>query len=166
ESDITHGAFVGTPAFASPEQVRGADVDIRSDLYSLGVIAWQIVAGRAPFRGSPAEVMLQHQHASLPIEQLKDVPQPVALLLEMLLQKDPKRRFKGPAELLKAITTIIGALEPRRRITRRSLQKKSPADSLFGTCRPQVRPGPKKVSIARLPVTGSDVFGREEDIAF
>ncbi len=166
ESDITHGAFVGTPAFASPEQVRGADVDIRSDLYSLGVIAWQIVAGRAPFRGSPAEVMLQHQHASLPIEQLKDVPQPVALLLEMLLQKDPIRRFKGPAELLKAITTITVALEARRRITRRSLQKKSPADSLSGTCRPQVRPGPKKVSIARLPVTGSDVFGRDEDIAF
>ena len=99
ESDITHGAFVGTPAFASPEQVRGDGVEIRSDLYSLGVIVWQMVAGKAPFRGSPAEVMYQHQHASLPIEQLKDVPQPVALLLEMLLQKDPSRRFKGPAEL-------------------------------------------------------------------
>jgi serine/threonine protein kinase/tetratricopeptide (TPR) repeat protein len=166
ESDITHGAFVGTPAFASPEQVRGAEVDIRSDLYSLGVIAWQILAGKAPFRGSPAEVMYQHQHASLPIEQLKDVPQPVALLLQMLLQKDPSRRFNGPAELLKAIPTIIGALDARRRITRRSLQKKSPANSLLGICRPRVRPGPKKVSIARLPITGSDVFGRDEDIAF
>jgi serine/threonine protein kinase len=49
----THGAFVGTPAFANPEQLRGAGVDIRSDLYSLGVIVWQIVAGKAPFRGSP-----------------------------------------------------------------------------------------------------------------
>ena len=166
ESDITHGAFVGTPAFASPEQLRGADVDIRSDLYSLGVIVWQMVAGKAPFRGSPTEVMYQHQHASLPIEQLKDVPQPVALLLEMLLQKDPGRRFKGPAELLKAIPTITGALDARRRITRQSLQKKPPADSLVGTRRPPVRPGPKKVSIARLPITGSDVFGREEDIAF
>ena len=46
------------------------------------------------------------QHASLPIEQLKDVPQPVALLLQMLLQKDPSRRFKGPAELLKAIWNL------------------------------------------------------------
>jgi serine/threonine protein kinase len=165
ESDITHGAFVGTPAFASPEQIRGADVDIRSDLYSLGVILWQMVAGKAPFRGSPTEVMYQHQHASLPIEQLKDVPQPVALLLEMLLQKKPSRRFKGPAELLKAIPTITGALDARRRITRQSLQKKPPADSRAGTSRPRVRPGPKKVSIARLPITGGDVFGREEDIA-
>jgi serine/threonine protein kinase/tetratricopeptide (TPR) repeat protein len=166
ESNITHGAFVGTPAFASPEQLRGAAVDIRSDLYSLGVIVWQMVVGRTPFRGSTAEVMYQHQHASLPIEQLKDVPQPVALLLEMLLQKDPNRRFKGPAELLKAIPTITEALHARRKITRQSLQEKAPEDSLVGTRRPRVRPGPKKVSIARLPITGSDVFGREEDIAF
>jgi NACHT domain len=110
--------------------------------------------------------MYQLQHASLPIEQLKDVPQPVALLLEMLLQKDPSRRFQGPAELLKAIPTITDALDARRRITRQSLRKKPPADSLVGTRRPRVRPGPKKVSIARLPITGSDVFGREEDIAF
>ncbi|MBV8967609.1 MAG: NACHT domain-containing protein, partial [Verrucomicrobia bacterium] len=141
-------------------------IDIRSDLYSLGVIVWQIVTGKPPFRGSSAEVMYQHQHASLPIEQLKDVPQPLALLLEMLLQKDPSRRFKGPSELLKAISTITGALHARRRITRQSLQKKPPADSLVGTRRPRARPGPKKVSIARLPITGSDVFGREEDIAF
>jgi len=141
-------------------------VDIRSDLYSLGVIVWQMVAGKAPFRGSPAEVMYQHQHASLPIEQLKDVPQPVALLLEMLLQKDPGRRFNGPADLLKAIPMITDALDAPRRITRQSLRKKPPADSLVATRRPRVRPGPKKVSIARLPITGSDVFGREEDIAF
>src|SRR6516162_11438074 len=165
ESDITHGAFVGTPAFASPEQVRGDGVDIRSDLYSLGVIVWQMMAGKLPFRGSPAEVMYQHQHASLPIEQLKDVPQPVTFLLEMLLQKDPGRRFKGPADLLKAIPMITDALDARRRITRQSLQKKPPADSLVGTRRPRVRPGPRKISIARLPITGSDVFGREEDIA-
>ena len=141
-------------------------MDIRSDLYSLGVIVWQMVAGKAPFRGSPAEVMYQHQHASLPIEQLRDVPQPVAFLLEMLLQKDPGRRFKGPADLLKAIPMIADALDAERRITRQSLQKKPSADSLVGTRRPRVRPGPKKVSIARLPITGSDVFGREEDIAF
>jgi serine/threonine protein kinase len=166
KSDITHGAFIGTPAFASPEQIRGAGLDIRSDLYSLGVIGWQMVAGKMPFRGSPAEVMYEHQHASLPIEQLKDVPQPVALLLEVLLQKDPNRRFKGPAELLKAIPTITDALHAKRSITRQSLQKKSAADSLVGTRRPRVRPGPKKISIAKLPVTGSDLFGREEDIAF
>jgi serine/threonine protein kinase len=56
------GAFVGTPEFASPEQFAGIQVDIRSDLYSLGVTLWEMVTGTAPFRGTSGEVMHQHQH--------------------------------------------------------------------------------------------------------
>ena len=67
--------------------------------------------------------MYQHQHAPLPLEQLEGVPQPVVVLLEVLLEKDPGRRFQNPAELLKAIPTITGAIDARRRITRQSLQK-------------------------------------------
>ena len=89
------GAFAGTPEFASPEQFAGVGVDIRSDLYSLGVTLWEMVTGQALFRGSPAEVMYQHQHAPLPLEQLEAVPQPVVVLLEMLLEKDPARRFQN-----------------------------------------------------------------------
>ena len=117
------GAFAGTPEFASPEQFAGVGVDIRSDLYSLGVTLWEMLTGQAPFRGSPAEVMYQHQHAPLPLEQLKGVPQPVVVLLEVLLEKDPARRFQNPAELLKAMPTITDAIDARRRITRQSLQK-------------------------------------------
>src|SRR5271169_6211922 len=76
------GGFAGTPKFASPEQFAGVGVDIRSDLYSLGVMLWQMVTGHPLFNGSPAEVMYQHQHALLPVEQLKDVPQPLVVLLE------------------------------------------------------------------------------------
>ena len=47
------GVFAGTPAFASPEQFAGVGVDIRSDLYSLGVTLWKMLTGQAPFRGSP-----------------------------------------------------------------------------------------------------------------
>ena len=117
------GGFAGTPEFASPEQFAGVGVDIRSDLYALGVTLWQTVTGHAVFRGSPAEVMYQHQHAPLPLEQLEGVPQPVVVLLELLLEKDPARRFQNPAELLKAMPTITGAIDTRRRITRRSFQK-------------------------------------------
>src|SRR5208282_3885780 len=81
------GAFAGTPEFASPEQFAGVGVDIRSDLYSLGVTLWKMLTGQTPFRGSSVEVMYQHQHAPLPVEQLKGIPQPLVVLLEVLLTK-------------------------------------------------------------------------------
>src|ERR1700737_1556517 len=67
----TPGAFAGTPEFASPEQFAGVPVDIRSDLYSLGVTLWEMLTGQVPFRGAPGEVMHQHQHAPLPLGQLE-----------------------------------------------------------------------------------------------
>jgi tetratricopeptide (TPR) repeat protein len=162
----TPGAFAGTPEFASPEQFAGVGVDIRSDLYSLGATFWKMLTGQAPFRGTSAEVMYQHQHALLPLEELGGVPQPVVVLIELLLEKDPGQRFQNPAELLKAIPTITGAIDARRRITRQSLQKTAPAASRIGTREPPARVATKKISVARLPVTGSEVFGREEDITF
>jgi serine/threonine protein kinase len=123
------GAFAGTPEFASPEQFAGVGVDIRSDLYSLGVVLWEMMTGHAVFRGSPAEVMYQHQHAPLPLDLLGAVPQPVVALIELLLEKDPGRRFQTPTELLKAIPAVTGALDARRRITRQSLQTMPRSDS-------------------------------------
>ena len=141
------GGFAGTPEFASPEQFAGVSVDIRSDLYSLGVTLWEMVAGRVPFGGSPAEVMYQHQHAPIPLEQLSGVPQPVIVLIEVLLEKDPARRIQNPAELLKVMPTVISAFEAGRRITRHSLQTTAPAASRARTRGPPARLGPKKISV-------------------
>ena len=160
------GAFAGTPEFASPEQVVGGEVDIRSDLYSLGVSLWQMLTGRVPFRGTAAGVMSQHQHAPLPLEKLESVPQPVVSLIEVLLDKDPKRRFQTPAELLKALPTITGAIDEGLTITYQSLGSRPDRDSSSVTRKAPARLGPERISIARLPVTGSDIFGREDDIAF
>jgi serine/threonine protein kinase len=160
------GGFAGTPEFASPEQFAGVPVDIRSDLYSLGVTLWEMLTGRTPFRGTPGEVMHQHQHAPLPLEELEGVPQPLVVLLETLLEKDPGQRFQDPGELLKAMPTITDAIDSRRRITRQGLQKTPSSISRVGTRKPPARQGPKKISVAKLPVTGSELFGREEDIAF
>ena len=141
-------------------------MDIRSDLYSLGIALWEMVTGKPPFRGAPGEVTYQHQHSPLALEELEGAPQPLVVLLEALLEKDPGRRFQNPAELLKAIPTITGAIDARRRITRQNLHQIHFLTSRIGTRRPQARLSRKKISVSRLPVTGSDLFGREEDIAF
>lgn len=114
EPDLTRGGFVGTPAFASPEQLAGGGVDIRSDLYSLGVTLWQMLTGEPPFHGSQAEVMHQHLHAPLPLAKLQGVPQPVVVLLQMLLDKDPTRRFQDPAQLLQVMRKVLDAVEAGR----------------------------------------------------
>src|SRR6516164_406048 len=117
-----------------------------------------MLTGSTPFRGTSGEVMSQLQRASLPLELLEAVPQPVVVLLEVLLEKDPGHRLQTPAELLKAIPTITGAIDARRRIARQSLRKTLSSPSGVGIRKPSTRPAPKKISVARLPVTGSDIL--------
>ena len=160
------GAFAGTPEFASPEQIVGGEVDIRSDLYSLGVSLWQMLTGQVPFRGSAGVVMAQHQHTPVPLERLEGIPQPVVSLITALLEKDPQTRIQTPAELLKFIPTVASAIDEGITLTYQS-SRQLPAGAPSGLSgKTGARLGPQKISIARLPVTGSDVFGREEDIAF
>ena len=69
-----------------------------------------MLTGHVPFRGLAAEVMFQHQHAALPLEELQGFPQPIVNLIEMLLEKDPERRFQDPTDLLKEITVTLSAV--------------------------------------------------------
>jgi tetratricopeptide (TPR) repeat protein len=166
EADLTQGGFVGTPAFASPEQCAGGGVDVRSDLYSLGVTLWTMLAGKAPFRGSCVEVREQHLHASLPWDQLQGLPQPLRVLLEALLEKDPARRFQTPAQLLQALPKITAAIAAGRTLTPQGLRKASLPGSGTICRKPPIPQGPEKISLARLPVTGKEIFGRGEALAF
>jgi serine/threonine protein kinase len=120
----------------------------------LGITLWEMLTGQTPFRGTAFEVMHQHQYAPLPLDQLESVPQPVAVLLDVLLEKDPGQRFQSPAELLKAIPAIIGAVDAKRRITRQSLQKALLTDWCVETGKPLVGLGPERISVARLPSLG------------
>ena len=166
DAELSDGGFVGTPAFASPEQCTGGEVDIRSDLYSLGIILWEMVTDHQPFRGSSAEVKHQHQHAALPLEQLEGVPQPIILLIQALLTKDAARRLQTPSEVLKVVPAISEAVEAGRTVAYESLRKMLAGDSTAITPKSSQKPEVKNISTARLPITGRDVFGREEDIAF
>jgi serine/threonine protein kinase/TolB-like protein/Tfp pilus assembly protein PilF len=160
------GSFAGTPEFASPEQFVGIGVDIRSDLYSLGATLWNMLTGQSPFRGTSAELMHQQLHAPLPIGQLGHVPQPVVALIEVLLEKDPARRFRNPGALLKTMPMIFEAIDVGWTISAQDLRQMALTDVASATHKSSTRRGPEKISVARLPSTASQVFGREQDIAF
>jgi serine/threonine protein kinase/Tfp pilus assembly protein PilF len=92
---LTHDRFVGTPAFASPEQFEHSALDVRSDIYSLGVTLWFALTGKTPFAGHSAEEIHRAQQSNaLPIEQLKaaHIPLRLKLLLESMLAFEPASR--------------------------------------------------------------------------
>src|SRR5260370_10095599 len=102
------GGFVGTPHFASPEQVEEGDLDVRSDIYSLGATLYFMVAGKAPFSGSVGQVMSQHLYKPIAIEPLADVPLCVVSLIQRTLENDRNQRLQTPRDLQHA---IIDSLE-------------------------------------------------------
>src|SRR5262249_29891792 len=92
---LTGGGFVGTPAFASPEQFERSVLDVRSDIYSLGVTLWFALTGKTPFGGrTPEEIHRAQQSNALPMEQLKAacVPHRERSLLESMLALEPAAR--------------------------------------------------------------------------
>ena len=113
ETDLTHGGFVGTPAFASPEQFARRAVDTRTDLYSLGVTLWYALGGKGPFTGRSLEEWRDDPaRARLPVAQLSDrkVPACIVALLRRLLAVDPAARPASAKELLRALDACRQAL--------------------------------------------------------
>jgi serine/threonine protein kinase len=107
---LTMGGFVGTPHFASPEQVEEGDLDVRSDIYSLGATLYFMVAGKAPFSGSVGQVMSQHLYKPIAIEPLADVPRCVVSLIQRMLEKDRNQRPQTPRDLQNAIVDCLGEI--------------------------------------------------------
>lgn len=98
DSGLTaHGAVMGTAAYFSPEQAQGGQPDPRSDLYSLGVVLYEMVAGQVPFTGdTPVAIAYKQVHeAPTPLHQLApDVPRAFEAIVARLLTKDPARRYQ------------------------------------------------------------------------
>jgi TolB-like protein/tetratricopeptide (TPR) repeat protein len=100
-------------------------IDIRSDLYSLGIVLWEMLTGSLPFQGTNSELLSQHMHAALPADQLARVPKQVVPLLEVLLEKDPGQRFETPNDLLKALAIVNDAIDSGHRLTKNELRSKA-----------------------------------------
>src|SRR5512132_741099 len=123
-AEQTHAGFIGTPAFASPEQFAGAGqlpVDTRSDIYSLGVTFWYLLTSRTPFVGRTMEEIRARQSTELPLEQLKGLhlPGKVVALLKSMLAADPNNRPQTARELLLAVHSCYDRFNPEARRRRR-----------------------------------------------
>ncbi len=108
---LTQGGFLGTPHFASPEQLEESHVDTRSDIYSLGVTLFYMLAGHTPFSGSTAQVMSQQLSREPPIEELSAQPEPVLALLRRMLAKKPSGRPEGAAALRRQTLNCLEAVK-------------------------------------------------------
>ena len=109
------GAIVGTPAYMSPEQLAGAPVDHRTDIYSLGVMAYEFFVGERPFRATPSGVDTEQRilRGSAPPMERDGIrlPRYIVDLVSKMLAKDPDRRFPNITDLLRAVENAMDQID-------------------------------------------------------
>jgi len=109
ETDSTFIMGVGSPAYMSPEQIKGYPLNQKTDLYSLGVVLFHLLTGRLPFRGkNPAQLIYRIINADPPsVSQLNpDVPERMDAIIKKVLEKDLYSRYKNGAEFAKDLTSV------------------------------------------------------------
>src|SRR2546425_1523312 len=110
KSLTSEGMIVGTPEYMSPEQASGDPLDGRSDIYSLGVVLYHMLAGSPPFQGPSSASILAQQltQAPVPIRRHRpDVPEEMAVVLDRMMEKTRAKRFQMASEVSRA---LVGAL--------------------------------------------------------
>ncbi len=136
EEDVAitqHGAVLGTPAYMAPEQAAGGAVDARADLFSLGVVLYELTTGRRPFTGPNTMAVLSAlaNHHPTPPHELQPAVAPAASdLIMRLLEKDPAKRPTTADDVARELATILeGGTASRKRRSR----KRRTAPVLLGT---------------------------------
>ena len=119
ESTMTVDQVVGTPGYMSPEQAQGGKVDLRSDIFALGAVAYRTITGRRPFTGAATPQMLYQVVYAQPVrprEILATIPRDVELVLAIALAKRPEARFPTSTSLATAMRLASqGALDSKMR---------------------------------------------------
>jgi serine/threonine protein kinase len=158
-TSLTSSGIIGTPTHMSPEQARGEDVDGRSDIYSLGVILFEMLSGKTPFEAT-TPLGMAFKHATEPAPHIRDInpslPAGVEALIEKVLAKERDQRYASGAELADAfLATLAEPLPPDI-----SLVTPIAIHAQTGTESPTVPPpgsAPPRRSISRLWMFGGFV---------
>jgi serine/threonine protein kinase len=144
------GVRVGTPAFMSPEQCDGVEVDFRSDVYNLGATAFLCLTGRLPFDGeTPFAIMLKHKTEAVPSLCAIDptINPGVDALISRMLAKKPEARCTNLRELLEAIEDLESSLAGTDSVLRKS---RGPFKALMGGASPMAVPGKAHLGVAPI----------------
>jgi serine/threonine protein kinase len=102
--------FIGSPAFASPEQCEMAELDTRSDIYSLGVTLWYLLTGKHPFTGTVGRVMIAQATRPPPFHEISQLPEPILKILRRMLAKEPADRPQNAQQLQLELEAALAEL--------------------------------------------------------
>ena len=152
------GSIVGTAQYLSPEQARGTNVDQRSDLYSLGVVLYELLTGAAPFSGdTPVEIAMRHlsQAPEPPSAKRPNLPHDLDLLVMRALAKDPEERYQSAEEMDGDLERIARGAAVSRETEESATQIISAATGpMAATAATMIAPPPRAIAAAPPPTGG------------
>lgn len=112
-----HGMTLGTPLYMSPEQVKGLELDVRTDIYSFGVTCYHMLSGAPPFTGTtPMAIAIQHVNGTAkPLQEVAPhVPDPIARMVHRMMQRDRDRRYPNADQISSDVKKLVSAQKARQ----------------------------------------------------
>jgi eukaryotic-like serine/threonine-protein kinase len=141
------GTVLGTPHYMAPEQALGNRLDHRCDVYSLGIVAYEMLFGRTPFTGdSPVAVVLKHMNEPLPVPAASRLPDALLSAIQKAAAKDPLERWPSAGAFVEALETGLGVARISSTVIGRSADERAEQHS-------ESRPG--RLTIAAAAVLGT-----------
>jgi serine/threonine protein kinase/Tfp pilus assembly protein PilF len=163
------GVIIGTPEYMSPEQVEGREVDGRSDIYSLGIILYEMLTGRVPFSGDTPLSVAVKQKTERPVNPRKlnpQIPQEISRLILRCLEKDKALRFQDAAQLVDELTDIEKALPKTDRVVPERMTRSTKEITVKFSLSKMIIPALVLLGLALITIVGWRMLSRQDVALF